>query len=70
VRPDRGPVGVPSGLGGHGYLNVHPQLDATLLAAGPGIRPGRVPRIRSWEIAARVAAALGMEPPRQAAAGP
>jgi predicted AlkP superfamily pyrophosphatase or phosphodiesterase len=68
VRPERGPVGVPSGLGGHGYLNIHPQVDATFLAAGPGIRPGRVPRIRSWEIAARVSAALGIDPPRQAAA--
>ncbi|MFN2385356.1 MAG: alkaline phosphatase family protein [Thermoanaerobaculia bacterium] len=71
VRPERGPVGVPGDLGGHGYLNVHPQLDATFLAAGPGIRSGRVPRIRSWEIAARVSAALGIDPPRQAAsAGP
>ena len=67
VRPEKGPVGAPSGLGGHGYLNIHPQLDATFLAAGPGIRPARIPRIRSWEIAARVAAALGIDPPRQAA---
>lgn len=67
VRPDKGPVGVPVGLGGHGYLNIHPQVDATFLAAGPGIPTARVPRIRSWEIAARVAAALGIDPPRQAA---
>ena len=53
--------------GGHGYRNVYPQVDATFFAAGPGIEPGRVEEIGSWQIAARVAKALGIAPPRQAA---
>jgi len=67
LRPETGPVGVPPGLGGHGYRNVYPRLHASFLAAGPGIPRGRIPEVRSWEIAARVAAALGIEPPRHAA---
>ena len=53
--------------GGHGYRNIYPQVDATFFAAGPGIEPGRVEEIGSWQIAARVAKALGIAPPRQAA---
>jgi hypothetical protein len=62
--------GVTSGpaeeYGGHGYRAVYRELDATLLAAGPGVPRGRVEEISSTTIAARVAAALGIEPPRQA----
>jgi predicted AlkP superfamily pyrophosphatase or phosphodiesterase len=64
ARPERGPVGIPGNLGGHGYRNTYPQLHATFLAAGPGIPTQRVRMTHSWEIAARVAAALGIEPPR------
>jgi predicted AlkP superfamily pyrophosphatase or phosphodiesterase len=53
--------------GGHGYRNVYPEVDAMLFAAGPGIPPERVESIGSWQIAARVARALGIAPPRQAA---
>jgi predicted AlkP superfamily pyrophosphatase or phosphodiesterase len=53
--------------GGHGYRNVYPQLDATFFAAGPGVPRERVESIGSWQIAARVARALGIQPPRQAA---
>jgi predicted AlkP superfamily pyrophosphatase or phosphodiesterase len=53
--------------GGHGYRNVYPQLDATFFAVGPGIPRERVESIGSWQIAARVARALGIQPPRQAA---
>jgi predicted AlkP superfamily pyrophosphatase or phosphodiesterase len=53
--------------GGHGYRNVSPQLDATFFAVGPGIPRERVDSIGSWQIAARVARALGIQPPRQAA---
>lgn len=67
LRPGKGPTGIPAGLGGHGYVNVHPRLHASFLAAGPRIPVRRVAEVRSWEIAARVAGALGMEPPRQAA---
>jgi len=67
VREREGPVGVPENTGAHGYLNVYPDLYASFLAAGPGIPRERVGLIGSWEIAARVSRALGMEPPRQAA---
>jgi hypothetical protein len=53
--------------GGHGYRNVYPQLDAAFFAVGPGITRERVESIGSWQIAAWVARALGIRPPRQAA---
>lgn len=63
--------GVTSGpaeeYGGHGYRAAFPDLDATFLAAGPGIARGRVDEISSTRIAARIAAALGIAPPRNAA---
>jgi hypothetical protein len=63
-------VGVTSGraeeYGGHGYRAAYRDLDATFLAAGPGVPRGRVEEISSMTIAARMAAALGIEPPRQA----
>lgn len=59
--------GNPADYGGHGYRNVFPELDATFLAAGPGIARERVEEFPSWRIAARVSRALGIEPPRQAA---
>jgi len=61
------PMGEARSYGGHGYLNVYPELDATFFAAGPRIARGRVEAIGSWQIAARVAHALGIDPPRQAA---
>lgn len=64
---DGEPVREVHSLGGHGYRNVYPQLDATFFAAGPGIARERVETIGSWQIAARVAKALGIAPPRQAA---
>jgi hypothetical protein len=53
--------------GGHGYRNVYGDLDATFFGAGPAIPRERVETIGSWQIAARVAKALGIAPPRQAA---
>ncbi|MCA1582731.1 MAG: alkaline phosphatase family protein [Acidobacteria bacterium] len=61
--------GVSEEYGGHGYRAAYPELDATFLAAGPGVARGRVPQILSTTIAARIAAALGIEPPRQAQRG-
>jgi predicted AlkP superfamily pyrophosphatase or phosphodiesterase len=52
--------------GGHGYRNVYPQIDATFFAVGPAIPHERVESIGSWQIAARVAKALGIAPPRNA----
>ena len=62
------PAAEPRNYGGHGYRNVYPQVDATFFAAGPGIPRGRADTIGSWQIAARVARALGIDPPRQAEA--
>jgi predicted AlkP superfamily pyrophosphatase or phosphodiesterase len=53
--------------GGHGYRNVYRELDATFFAVGPGIPRERVESIGSWQIAARIARALGIQPPRQSA---
>jgi predicted AlkP superfamily pyrophosphatase or phosphodiesterase len=61
------PVRPPHSYGGHGYRNVYPQVDATFFAAGPGIPRERVEKIGSWQIAAQVARALGIAPPRNAA---
>ncbi|HEY6066041.1 MAG TPA: alkaline phosphatase family protein, partial [Thermoanaerobaculia bacterium] len=66
ARADGAPVGERSDYGGHGYRNVYPEVDATLFAAGPGIPHERVESIGSWQIAARVAKALGIAPPRNA----
>jgi predicted AlkP superfamily pyrophosphatase or phosphodiesterase len=60
------PVGLPSDYGSHGYRDVYPEIQACYLAAGPGIALAHVDSINSWQIAARVAAALGIEPPRNA----
>jgi len=68
VRAGASPVALPRSYGGHGYRNVYPQVDATFFAAGPRIARGRADTIGSWQIAARVAQALGIDPPRQAEA--
>lgn len=61
------PVGLPTELGAHGYSNLHREISASFLSAGPGIAHERVDSINSWQIAARVARALGIERPRNAA---
>jgi hypothetical protein len=58
--------GPPASYGGHGYRNAFAPLDATFLAAGPGIRPEKVGEFPSWRIATFVSRILGLEPPRQA----
>jgi hypothetical protein len=67
VREGAAPLGEPRSYGGHGNRNVYPELDATFFAAGPGIERARAQTIGSWEIAARVARALRIAPPRHAA---
>jgi hypothetical protein len=66
ARADGALVGERGDYGGHGYRNVYPEIDATLFAAGPGIPHQVVDSIGSWEIAALVAKALGIAPPRDA----
>jgi predicted AlkP superfamily pyrophosphatase or phosphodiesterase len=61
------PVGSPTEHGAHGYSNVFLQLHASFLAAGPGITHEKLTSINSWQIAARVAASIGIDPPRNAA---
>jgi hypothetical protein len=61
------PIGRPSELGAHGYRNAYPDIDASFVCAGPGIKHERVSLVRNWEIAARVSRALGIDPPRDAA---
>jgi hypothetical protein len=53
--------------GGHGYRNAFRALDATFLAAGPGIARERIEEFPSWRIAGFVSRVLGIEPPRDAA---
>jgi predicted AlkP superfamily pyrophosphatase or phosphodiesterase len=60
------PIGLPTEYGAHGYRNAYPEIQACYLAAGPGIAKGHADSINSWQIASRVAAALGIEPPRNA----
>jgi predicted AlkP superfamily pyrophosphatase or phosphodiesterase len=66
MRPGR-LFGPSEEYGGHGYRAAYPQLDATFLAAGPGVVPGRAEEMSSTLIASRVAASLAIEPPRNAA---
>ncbi len=61
------PVGIPTEHGAHGYWNVPLQVHASYLAAGPEIAHEKLESINSWQIAARVAKALGIDPPRNAA---
>jgi predicted AlkP superfamily pyrophosphatase or phosphodiesterase len=67
AREDGALAGERGDYGGHGYRNVYPEIDATFFAAGPGIPHAKVDAIGSWEIAGRVARALGIAPPRNAA---
>ncbi|HEY6928999.1 MAG TPA: alkaline phosphatase family protein, partial [Thermoanaerobaculia bacterium] len=61
------PVGPTTEYATHGYLNTHTEIQAAFLAAGPGIAREKVETIGLWQIAARVARFLGIEPPRGAA---
>ena len=65
LKPDR-LFGPSEEYGGHGYRAAFPQIDATFLAMGPGIAPGRIDEMSSTLIASRVAAALGIDPPKNA----
>jgi predicted AlkP superfamily pyrophosphatase or phosphodiesterase len=59
--------GRPLSYGGHGYRNAFPALDATFLAAGPGIARERIEEFPSWRIAGFLSRVLGIDPPRDAA---
>ncbi len=53
--------------GQHGYLNDDPRMHSIYFAWGAGISPRRLDSLSTTEVAARVAARLGIEPPRDAA---
>jgi predicted AlkP superfamily pyrophosphatase or phosphodiesterase len=52
-------------LGMHGYVNDDPRMHGIYLTLGAGIKPGRPGPVKTTEIASRVAAWLGIEPPRR-----
>jgi predicted AlkP superfamily pyrophosphatase or phosphodiesterase len=61
--PGGKPSAPPQGYGAHGYLNTHPDMQAIYLAIGAGVKPGRGGTVQATEVAPRVAAWLGIEPP-------
>jgi len=61
------PGGKPSApaqiYGAHGYLNTYPDMQGIYLAIGAGVKPGRGGTVQATDVAPRVAAWLGIEPP-------
>ena len=51
-------------LGMHGQFPDRPELEATFIAAGPGIAKGKLDRIEMIDIAPTLAAALGLSLPK------
>jgi predicted AlkP superfamily pyrophosphatase or phosphodiesterase len=51
--------------GAHGYLNSYADMQASFLAIGAGITPHRGGTIQATDVARRVAALLGIAPPRR-----
>ncbi len=49
--------------GGHGYRKGPPELDASFMALGPGIKPSHPATVSILDVAAVAARALGIEPP-------
>lgn len=49
--------------GAHGHSGAHPDLQGIYLAIGAGVRPGSGKTVRATEVAPRVAAWLGIDPP-------
>jgi predicted AlkP superfamily pyrophosphatase or phosphodiesterase len=54
--------------GTHGYLSTHPEMHGIYMAVGAGIKPHQGGRVHAAEIAPRVAAWLGISPPREKSA--
>jgi predicted AlkP superfamily pyrophosphatase or phosphodiesterase len=51
--------------GKHGYPNTDRAMQAIYMAVGRGVKPGPRGTVRNAEVAAEVAARLGIEPPRR-----
>ena len=58
-------VGLAPGYGAHGHLSTDPDLHALYMALGAGIKPRRGGTLDATDIAPRVAAWLGIDPPRR-----
>lgn len=57
------PIVLPADVAGqHGY-GPDPSLDGIFFHVGPGLEPARLPLVRAIDVAARVAARLGLSPP-------
>ena len=52
----------PDVAGQHGY-GPDPALDGVFFHVGRGLEPARLPLVRAVDVAARVAARLGLSPP-------
>jgi len=51
--------------GAHGHLGTHPEMQGIYLALGAGVPPGSAGTVRATEVAPRVAAWLGIAPPKE-----
>ena len=60
----------PRDMATHGHRSDLSAMHGVFLAAGPGIRSGDLGRLHITQIAAAVAQALGIRPPKQAHPGP
>ena len=56
--------------GKHGFPATDPAMQAVYMAVGRGVKPGRRGTVRSLDVAAEVAAWLGIEPPRRRPTAP
>ncbi|MES1241834.1 MAG: nucleotide pyrophosphatase/phosphodiesterase family protein [Acidobacteriota bacterium] len=56
--------------GKHGYLATDRAMQAVYLAVGRGVKPGRRGTVRNLDLAAEIAAWLGIEPPRRRPTAP
>jgi predicted AlkP superfamily pyrophosphatase or phosphodiesterase len=56
--------------GKHGYLSTEPAMQAVYMALGRGVTPGSRGVVKNTDVAAEVAAWLGMEPPRRRVTAP
>lgn len=59
---DSAPLLLPDVGGQHGYA-PDPELDGVFFDVGPGLAPARLTVVKATEVAARVAARLGLSPP-------
>jgi arylsulfatase A-like enzyme len=63
-------TGWPRNQATHGFRSDLPAMHGVFLAAGPGVRAGRLGRLHMTQVAGAVSDAVGMARPRQARPGP